>query len=229
MSRFGKLGLVLVAVSALAVSAQAGSGLGVKTSLSVEKWRFESSEEIVVSYTLTNDGADTVSVLRWDTPVDGIEANILSVARDGEAVPYIGKLVKRGVPQPDDYLELGPGESMTFTFDPSTAYDMSAAGRYTLRSRGEERRTARGRAAKVDEDFAAGDVGANGEVSLFFAGRDRVVVPETMGTLAKPGTGESVTNEESRGNSREISSTTCLIRKLPKLTPVSPRWQLEIE
>ena len=46
---------------------------------------------------------------------------------------------------------------------------------------------------------------------------------------AKPGTGESVTKVESRGSSREISSTTCLIKKLPNVTPVSPRWQLEME
>jgi hypothetical protein len=47
--------------------------------------------------------------------------------------------------------------------------------------------------------------------------------------VRKPGAGDSVTKFESRANSRETSSTTCLIRKLPKLTPVSPRWQLEIE
>ena len=39
---------------------------------------------------------------------------------------------------------------------------------------------------------------------------------------AKPGAGESVTKVERRGNSRETSSTTCLIRKLPKLTPRKP-------
>ena len=39
---------------------------------------------------------------------------------------------------------------------------------------------------------------------------------------AKPGAGESVTKFERRGNSRETSSTTCLIRKLPKLTPAKP-------
>ena len=46
---------------------------------------------------------------------------------------------------------------------------------------------------------------------------------------AKPGTGDSVTKVVSFGNSRQISSTTCLIRKLPNETPASPRWQFEIE
>ena len=40
---------------------------------------------------------------------------------------------------------------------------------------------------------------------------------------AKFGTGDKVTKVESRGISREISATTCLIRKLPKLTPARPR------
>jgi peptidyl-Lys metalloendopeptidase len=189
MSRFGRLSLVLVVVSALALSAaaMAGTGQGLRTSLGAEKWRFESSERIAVTYTITNDGPGPILVLRWDTPVDGIEANILHVERDGEPVPYVGKLVKRAVPQPDDYLELAPGESMTFTFDPSEAYDMSAAGRYTLRSRGEERRSARGAAAKVDEGFAAEEVHADGAVALYFAGRERPG-PE-VGTTAKPGGG----------------------------------------
>ena len=46
---------------------------------------------------------------------------------------------------------------------------------------------------------------------------------------AKPAAGDSVTKVESFGCSRAISSTTCLIRKWPKDTPVSPRWQFEIE
>ena len=48
-------------------------------------------------------------------------------------------------------------------------------------------------------------------------------------SAAKSGAGESVTKVESRLLSREISSTTCLMRKWPNETPASPRWQLEIE
>jgi len=46
---------------------------------------------------------------------------------------------------------------------------------------------------------------------------------------AKFGTGESVTNVLRLGSSRTRSSTTCLIRKLPKVMPFNPSWQLEIE
>src|SRR4029079_15081557 len=46
---------------------------------------------------------------------------------------------------------------------------------------------------------------------------------------AKPETGDNVTNVVSFGSSRQISSTTCLIRKLPKETPDNPRRQFEME
>ena len=49
------------------------------------------------------------------------------------------------------------------------------------------------------------------------------------GQGATVGAGESVTKVDSFGTSREMSSATCLIRKLPNETPASPRWQFEIE
>ena len=45
----------------------------------------------------------------------------------------------------------------------------------------------------------------------------------------KPGTGERVVKRVRLRNSAESSSTTCLIRKLPKLIRASPGWQLLIE
>ena len=54
-------------------------------------------------------------------------------------------------------------------------------------------------------------------------------VRSRLSQAAKPATGDSVTKVDSFGISRLISSATCLIRKLPKETPDSPRWQLEIE
>ena len=46
---------------------------------------------------------------------------------------------------------------------------------------------------------------------------------------AKPGTGERVTKVRTSGSSAFSSSTTCLMRKLPKETPARPRWVFEIE
>jgi len=46
---------------------------------------------------------------------------------------------------------------------------------------------------------------------------------------AKAGTGDSVQNTLSRGNSRDTTSTTFLMRKLPSDTPRKPGWQLLID
>ncbi len=196
--RFRSLVFVAVAVVALAATASASAAPveGVRAGLSVDKWRFESSEEISVTYSLTNTTARSVLVLRWDTPVDGIEADILRVERDGQPVTYIGKLVKRAVPELDDYLELQPGETMTFTFDPSTAYDMSEPGRYALRFRGGERRQARVMPWDTGEAATAADPSEAREVFLYFAGREprRDLAPENVvGALGKPGSGGKYT------------------------------------
>ena len=58
---------------------------------------------------------------------------------------------------------------------------------------------------------------------------DDSVARSRLSHAAKFGAGDSVTKVESLGVSRAISSATCLIRKWPNETPVSPRWQFEIE
>lgn len=191
MSRFGRatFALVVVSVLGLGLTGRADPAGGVRAGLLVEKWRFESTEEIAVRYTVTNDGAEAARVLRWDTPVDGIEADILRVERDGLAVPYVGKLVKRAVPGEEDYIELAPGETMTFTFDPSTAYDMSAPGRYTIRFRGEARRPGRAAAPRLGDEAVTDDAREGAEVALYFAGREKVGGPQELSPFAKPGGG----------------------------------------
>ena len=66
--------------------------------------------------------------------------------------------------------------------------------------------------------------------SLVPAGRERRGgVRASASQAAKPGAGERVTKVVSEGSSRDSSSTTCLIRKLPNETPRRPGWQLLIE
>lgn len=124
---------VVVAVIATVVIAGPAAAAGpVATSLSVEQWSFEADESIAVTFTLTNTTADTLYVLRWQTPVDGIEANLLQVERDGQPVTYTGRLVKRPAPAAEDYLAIAAGDSFSVVFDPSSAYDMSVRGRYSV-------------------------------------------------------------------------------------------------
>jgi peptidyl-Lys metalloendopeptidase len=92
-------------------------------------------EAPLLEYTLENNSPDSLLVLRWQTPLAGIEHDMLEVTRDGKPVAYTGKLIKRAAPRPEDYVEIEAGESLSVVFDPSASYDMVQAGEYTIRYR----------------------------------------------------------------------------------------------
>jgi peptidyl-Lys metalloendopeptidase len=95
----------------------------------------EGNEAPMVRYTLSNSSYESLQVLRWQTPLDGIEHDMLEVTRDGKPVAYTGKLIKRAAPQPADYVVIKPGERLSVTFDPSGSYDMTQEGEYSIRYR----------------------------------------------------------------------------------------------
>jgi len=92
-------------------------------------------EAPLLRFTLESNAHQTLQLLRWQTPLAGIEHDMFEVTRDGEPVPYTGKLIKRALPQAADYIEIEPGETLTVVFDPTAAYDMMQPGDYTIRYR----------------------------------------------------------------------------------------------
>jgi peptidyl-Lys metalloendopeptidase len=105
------------------------------SSLTADKVTFEQAEPVMLNFTLENRGRLTVTVLKWQLPSDEIEADLFDVRRNGEPVEYLGPLVKRAAPTPDDYVEIGPGDSIKVSFDPTAVYDMAEKGEYTVRYR----------------------------------------------------------------------------------------------
>jgi peptidyl-Lys metalloendopeptidase len=83
-------------------------------------------------FTMVNDSATSVHVLRWQTPFDGVTSDLFSVARDGAAVDYVGPMYKRAAPQAKDYIELQPGAQRSVEVDLSAYYDMKMGGQYTI-------------------------------------------------------------------------------------------------
>lgn len=88
---------------------------------------------VEVGFTLKNRSDRTVYVLQWYTPLEGLLGEVLTVEREGTALPYQGPLVKRGNPGKDSYLELAPGASLDSTVDLRTAYEIKSPGRYSVR------------------------------------------------------------------------------------------------
>lgn len=87
---------------------------------------------IIVKFLLKNNSEDPLYLLKWYTPLEGIAGEIFDVIRDGQKVPYIGILAKRGDPTPESYVLLNPGEEITSEVNIAEAYDFSALGLYSI-------------------------------------------------------------------------------------------------
>ncbi|MBI4915294.1 MAG: peptidase M35 [Acidobacteria bacterium] len=132
---------VTVALTALCAGSPTGAQTpptsGLAAALAIDTWHHELTDDIAITFTLTNTGAGSARILRWQTPLAGIEADILAVTVDGEPVPYVGRLIKRAAPEAEDWIELGSGQSVSAAFDLSSVYDMTRRGEYAVRYRTE--------------------------------------------------------------------------------------------
>jgi peptidyl-Lys metalloendopeptidase len=128
----------IVAVCLMAVAgtpAIAGSlgSAALVPSLSMDRTALTTAEGVNVRFSLTNQGADDLLVLKWKTPLAGIDDDLFVVERDGERLAYTGRLVKRAAPRPSDYVRIPAGESASVNLDLSAVYDMRKPGNYTVR------------------------------------------------------------------------------------------------
>jgi hypothetical protein len=81
----------------------------------------------LLRFTIRNDSPGPVWLLKWLTPLEGLNGDILSVTCDGQHLPYRGPMVKRGNPQPQDYVRLAPSAEATATVDLAIGYDLPAS------------------------------------------------------------------------------------------------------
>ena len=90
-------------------------------------------DPILVTFEIENAANETYQLLKWGTPLERpLTGDCLTVRRDGQVVPYDGKLVKRGDPPIDSYLSIGPNERLQSTVDISEAYAIDSVGDYTV-------------------------------------------------------------------------------------------------
>ena len=102
----------------------------IRCELSVaESLQSEQPAELV--FTLINAGSDSVQVLSWQTPFEGIKAPMFDIARDGVELEYRGRMLKRAAPTKEEYFVLKPGERKQTKIDLAGGWDVSAPGSYT--------------------------------------------------------------------------------------------------
>jgi peptidyl-Lys metalloendopeptidase len=110
---------------------------GLSASLSMPDTEIAASEAVKVAFTLTNGSNQAVNVLRWRTPLEGFNSDMFMVQQEGEPVPYLGRVVKRGRPSPEDYVTIPAGQSISVNVDLESAYAIYQAADYTVSLRTE--------------------------------------------------------------------------------------------
>jgi len=139
MSSFVRSAVGLAVGLALAVTGTAWATPG---SLRIEltaagEERAGPAEAVAVRFTLINEGSRAARVLRWHTPLLGVQEDLFEMFVDGEPVEYTGPRFKRPAPGPPDFIRLEAGASLVVELDLSQFYDFSRSGEYTVRYRRE--------------------------------------------------------------------------------------------
>ncbi len=130
---FGLVGLgAFLAFAPMASAAMRG---GLTTTLEAQKGFVGVAEDAVVKITYRNDSAEDMYLVRWQTALQGVEGNLFDVSRDGQAVPYTGRLYKRATPKAEDYIRIPAGSSRSADVELSSVYDLSRTGEYSIRYR----------------------------------------------------------------------------------------------
>lgn len=94
---------------------------------------FDASTPVRLQFKLTNRGDTDLYVLKWNTPLEGLDSDCLKVVRNGRTrVAYDGPLIKRGVPGPEDYLLVPAGKSVVADFNLSESYAVSRPAEYQV-------------------------------------------------------------------------------------------------
>jgi peptidyl-Lys metalloendopeptidase len=82
--------------------------------------------------TFENPNEFPIKILKWFTPLEGIDRSLFIIMRNGKPVGYLGKLVKRPAPSDSDYLTINAGASMSWQVNLSSYYDLTVPGNYDV-------------------------------------------------------------------------------------------------
>lgn len=126
--------LLLALLAALLITSLAGAAPknGAVASLSVDQSDFNSSQDVLVTVDISNPTGHTVKILKWYTPVEGVQEPLFAVMLNGEPAAYTGAIYKRPAATGQDYITLKAGESITSVVNLGEYYDLSQTGQYDV-------------------------------------------------------------------------------------------------
>jgi peptidyl-Lys metalloendopeptidase len=160
--RSGVKSLIAAVATFLAFASMASAGVrGLTTTLEAQKSFLGAADDAAFKVTYRNDSAEDLYLVRWQTALQGVEANLFDVRVDGQPVPYTGRLYKRGTPQAEDYIRIPAGGSVSANVELSSVYDMSRTGEYSIRYHVALQDGLRGNTAKSLSGLGAGSLDSN--------------------------------------------------------------------
>ena len=126
--------ILFALLAALLITSVAGAAPknGAVVTLSVAQDSFDLSQDVLVTVDISNPTNHTVKVLRWYTPVEGVEESLFAAMINGEQAAYTGAIYKRPTATGQDYIQLKAGESVTSVVNLGEYYDLSQSGQYEV-------------------------------------------------------------------------------------------------
>ena len=128
-------GTLLATLLLVATASTAAAVPGLNVTIAEDKSFLGEADDAIFQVAVTNETAASLFLPRWQVPTLGIEANLFDVRLNGKPVEYVGKLVKRAVPGPEDYVEIRAGETLAGAIELSSVYEMDRPGEYTVQYR----------------------------------------------------------------------------------------------
>ena len=113
--------------------ASPGAALAVSLRAGAERSAVGTPLEITV--TARNTSGEDARLLLWNTPFEPtLSAGMFAVERDGETLPYRGRMLKRSIPPAaGDVVRLIAGDALESVVDLSRYYAVDEPGSYTIR------------------------------------------------------------------------------------------------
>ena len=116
------------------MSSEAANADTLLVSLRPDAARSGTDEPLTLHVEARNPTGEALALLLWNTPFEPtLSADAFAITRDGEPVPYRGRLVKRALPPPDDaVVRLAPGQRYRHAFDLARHYALDEPGTYSI-------------------------------------------------------------------------------------------------
>jgi hypothetical protein len=89
---------------------------------------------VMLKFTVKNTSSKELKFCKWHTPFEGFRNSIFTITDSkGEEARYKGIMAKRVMPPPADaYMAVAGEDSVSASIDITTAYDVTAPGKYTI-------------------------------------------------------------------------------------------------